>query len=177
MAGEPIEAVKLCLKSLVAELKGDPQALETVWLSVITFDSLARQIIPLTDLRVVEMPKRFYANGVTSLGAALRMLSSVMKTEVQQATMSQKGDWKPLVFLFTDGEPTDDWKEVAQSLKNDNKVDVIACAAGASAHTSQLQMLTDKVLILNSVSARDLMQYFSWVSVSIQSTVDSYKSR
>ena len=50
MAGEPIEAVKQGIKALLSELKGDPQALETACLSVITFDSTARQVTPLTEL-------------------------------------------------------------------------------------------------------------------------------
>ena len=50
MSGEPIEAVKQGIKALLTELKGDPQALETACLSVITFNSTARQISPLTEL-------------------------------------------------------------------------------------------------------------------------------
>src|SRR4028119_2286837 len=39
MTGEPMEAVRQGMKTLLGELKSDPQALETVYLSVITFDS------------------------------------------------------------------------------------------------------------------------------------------
>ena len=48
MMGEPIEAVKQGIRTLITELKGDPQAVETAYLSVITFDSHARQLVPLT---------------------------------------------------------------------------------------------------------------------------------
>ena len=41
MVGEPIEAVKNGVKHLLEELKGSPQALETAYISVITFDSTA----------------------------------------------------------------------------------------------------------------------------------------
>ena len=37
MSGEPIEAVCQGVKALVADLRTDPQALETAYLSVITF--------------------------------------------------------------------------------------------------------------------------------------------
>lgn len=53
MSGEPIEAVKQGIKALLSELKGDPQALETACLSVITFNSTARQISPLLRHAVV----------------------------------------------------------------------------------------------------------------------------
>ena len=41
MSGEPIEAVRMGLKQLLSDLQDNPQALETVWLSVITFGSSA----------------------------------------------------------------------------------------------------------------------------------------
>ena len=56
MMGEPIEAVRQGVKALLSELKGDPQALETAYLSVITFDSSARQVIPLTELMQFQEP-------------------------------------------------------------------------------------------------------------------------
>src|SRR5258705_8845489 len=106
MSGEPIEAVRQGIKYLVAELQGDPQALETVWLSVITFDSSARQVVPLTPIIKFQEPQ-LVANGTTQLGHALTLLSSCIDQEVRKSTSTQKGDWKPLIFLMTDGEPTD----------------------------------------------------------------------
>ena len=55
MVGEPIEAVKQGVKALLQSSR-DPQALETAYLSVITFDSSARQIIPLTELMLFKEP-------------------------------------------------------------------------------------------------------------------------
>lgn len=48
MHGEPIEAVKNGVQTLLTTLKQDPYALETAYVSVITFDSTARQAVPLT---------------------------------------------------------------------------------------------------------------------------------
>ena len=50
MSGEPIEQVKNGLQMLVASLRQDPYALETAWLSVITFSSGANVAVPLTEL-------------------------------------------------------------------------------------------------------------------------------
>ena len=47
MMGEPIESVKNGVQVMVSSLRQNPQAIETAYLSVITFDSSARQIIPL----------------------------------------------------------------------------------------------------------------------------------
>ena len=56
MAGDPIEAVKHGVRALISELRGDPQALETAYLSVITFNSSARQVTPLTELMLFKEP-------------------------------------------------------------------------------------------------------------------------
>jgi uncharacterized protein YegL len=42
MRGEPIEAVKTGLRALLSSLSRDPYALETVYLSIITFDREAK---------------------------------------------------------------------------------------------------------------------------------------
>src|SRR5207244_10369621 len=74
MAGEPIAAVEMGLKALLGDLRNDPQALETVWLSVITFASAAQQIIPLTDVNEFEPPD-LAAAGTTALGEAIELLA------------------------------------------------------------------------------------------------------
>ncbi len=50
MAGEPIEAVRTGVDMLVSTLCQDPYALETVWLSIITFDRDTKVLLPLTPL-------------------------------------------------------------------------------------------------------------------------------
>ena len=49
MSGEPIEAVRQGIATLISDLQGDPQALETAYLSVITFDSSAQQVVVVPD--------------------------------------------------------------------------------------------------------------------------------
>ena len=120
MSGEPIEAVKQGIKALLTELKGDPQALETACLSVITFNSTARQISPLTELMLFKEPE-LTAGGATALGGALHVLADCIRTEVRTSTATQKGDWKPLVFLLTDGAPTDNLDEEYKYAPQDNK--------------------------------------------------------
>ena len=48
MKGEPIESVKVGLADMVATLRQDPYALETVCISIITFDREVSQVLPLT---------------------------------------------------------------------------------------------------------------------------------
>ncbi len=117
------------------------------------------------------------AGGATSLGAALRLLSECIKTEVRKSTDTQKGDWKPLVFLLTDGAPTDNWRTAAAELKSAKPANIIACAAGASADTTVLKEITESVLMMNTLSAGDLAQFFAWVSSSVKMSSKSLDSK
>jgi uncharacterized protein YegL len=169
MTGEPIEAVRQGMKTLLSELKSDPQALETVYLSVITFDSTARQVVPLTELILVKEPT-FQATGTTALGAALRLLSERIEIEVRKTTPTQKGDWKPLIFLMTDGAPTDKWEDAADAIKSKRPGNFIACAAGAAAEESTLKRITEVVVRLHDLQPDSLKQFFKWVSASVATT-------
>lgn len=166
MSGEPIEAVRMGLKYLLSELRGDPQALETVWLSVITFDSSAQQIVPLTELAKFKEPQ-LNANGTTALGDALRLLAGCIEKEVRKQTSTQRGDFKPLIFLMTDGEPTDSWKQPADELKKKRPGNLIACGAGATVQLDTLKRITETVVMMNNYTPDTFKAYFKWVSSSV----------
>ncbi|HTG55304.1 MAG TPA: VWA domain-containing protein, partial [Niabella sp.] len=50
MVGEPIEQVQDGIATIVKELKTDPYALETVWISIIGFAGKSTVIMPLQDM-------------------------------------------------------------------------------------------------------------------------------
>jgi uncharacterized protein YegL len=166
MTGEPIEAVKNGVQVLVSTLRQDPYALETAFLSVITFDSSARQIVPLTELSMFQMPD-IQATGTTSLGEALSLLANKVSTEVAKTTAEVKGDWKPLVFLMTDGEPTDNWQQGLNDFKNQKFGMVVACAAGSGANTRILKQITEVVVQLDTADSATIKAFFKWVSASV----------
>lgn len=172
MSGDPIEAVRQGLKALLADLRTDPMALETAHLSVITFNSTAQQVVPLTELTQFTEPQ-LDAGGSTALGAGLRKLEECVAREVRKSSGDQKGDWKPLVFLMTDGQPTDSWESAADVLKQKKMGNVIACAAGAGADTALLKRVTEVVVELKSLQQEELKAFFKWVTASIKSTSSS----
>ena len=166
MTGEPIESLKNGVQVLISSLRQDPYALETAWLSVITFSTAAQQLVPLTELSTFQMPD-LQAAGTTSLGEALRLLAQKVDTEVARTTADQKGDWKPLVFIMTDGEPTDDWQRGLDEYRKRKFGMVIACAAGQGANTNVLKQVTDTVVQLDTADSSTIKSFFKWVSASI----------
>ncbi len=166
MSGEPIESVKNGVQMLVSALRQDPYALETAYLSVITFDSSAKQLVTLTELSMFQTPN-LQAGGGTSLGEALRLLCDRIDVEVSKTTAESKGDWKPMVFIMTDGVPTDDWQKQLNRYKSQKIGVTVACAAGPSSDTKVLKQLTDIVVQLDTADASSISAFFKWVSASI----------
>jgi uncharacterized protein YegL len=166
MHGEPIAAVETGVQTLVSALRQDPYALETAYLSVITFDSSAKQTVPLTELTAFQMPT-VQANGTTALGDALSLLAKKIDSEVAKTTPEVKGDWKPLVFIMTDGGPTDNWQKGLTEFKKRKVGMVVACAAGQSADTNVLKQITECVVQLDTADSSTIKAFFKWVSASV----------
>lgn len=169
MTGEPIEAVKNGVQMMVHSLRQNPQAIETAFVSIITFDSEAKQLIPLTDLASFQTVD-LKAAGTTALGAALSLLADKLENEVTKTTLEQKGDWKPIVFIMTDGVPTDDWQAGFQKLKVVKKGLIVGCAAGNNADDKVLKEIADQVVRLSNTDADSIGKFFQWVSASIATT-------
>ena len=169
MYGEPIEAVKNGVQIMLSALRGNPYALETAFLSIITFNSTAQQDVPLTELSNFQQPN-LNASGCTALGAALSLVTQRANAEVTKSTYEQKGDWKPLVFIMSDGEPTDDLQKGINDFNSRKWGVVVACAAGNGANTDTLKKITENVVRLDTTSSKDMEAYFKWISDSIGTT-------
>jgi uncharacterized protein YegL len=166
MMGEPIESVKNGVQMMISSLRQNPQAIETAFLSIITFDSTASQVMPLTDLASFQAPD-IQASGTTSLGEALNLVSNCIDREVAKTTAESKGDWKPLIFIMTDGIPTDNMQQGLAELKKRKTGLIVACAAGSRADTSLLKQITDNVVSLDTADSHSIGQFFAWVTASI----------
>lgn len=170
MRGEPIESVKVGLETMISSLRYEPHALETVNLSVITFDKDVKQILPLTPLDELQMPEiTTPESGPTHTGKALQLLCEKIDKEVKLSTPEQKGDWMPLLFLMTDGKPSDIqlYNEMIPEVKKRHFAGIIALAAGMSAKTEPLKNLTDKVYTLDTLDSTSFKKFFQWVSQTI----------
>ena len=172
MFGEPIEAVKNGVQTLLNTLRSDPYALETAYLSIITFNSKAEQVVPLTELSAFQQPN-INAGGLTALGEALSLLSRKVDDEVTKTTMEMKGDWKPLVFIMTDGQPTDDLERGLRDFRKQKFGMVVACAAGQAADVNTLQKITENVVQLDTADSATIKAFFKWVSASISTSSKS----
>lgn len=171
MIGESIEAVQKGVDLLLKQLRSDPHALETAYVSIITFHATAQQIVPLSELSEVQTPQLEVRPG-TSLGAAFKLLRDCISREVRKTTAEVKGDYRPIVFLLTDGQPTDDAaavKAAISKLTNPRIANMYAIGCGDDVDFDSLHGVCDVVFQLEDMSPDKLKKLFIWLSASVQS--------
>lgn len=169
MIGTKLIQLEDGMNQIITDLRRDPYALETAYISVIAFAGKSEAISSLTDLESF-YPPRLPIGGGTSLGSALKLLMNEMNTRVSKQTKKKKGDWKPIVFLITDGRPTDNPYNIIQEWndKYSNSATIIAIALGNDADTNILKKFANEVLIYNGSSNQDFKKFISWISNSIK---------
>lgn len=171
MVGEPIEQVQDGIATIVKELRTDPYALETVYVSIIAFAGKAKKLTPLAELTQFYPPKLPIGGG-TSLGNALTFLMNDIDASVQKTTLEQKGDWKPIIFLFTDGNPTDEYQTTFDrwNQKYRKSTNLIVISLGENANMNIFGRITETVLVLKNTDAESFKQFFKWVTASIKTS-------
>ena len=170
MKGEPIEAVKVGLASLISSLRQDAHALETVHLCLMTFDREVKKLVPLTSLDEFVLPEIMATEASpTFTGLALKEVCSTVEREVIKSTTDQKGDWRPLLFVMTDGGASDIqlFNEMILRVKQTGFGAVVGCAAGPKAKPEELKKVCGQVVALDTMDGHSFQAFFKWVSASI----------
>jgi uncharacterized protein YegL/DNA-directed RNA polymerase subunit RPC12/RpoP len=167
MVGKPISQLRDGVEFMLKELKRNPYALETAWLSIITFSDKAVMASPLTELKDLKLPNLSVRPG-TSLGAALKMAKDSIDKDVTRNSPSQKGDFKPLIFILTDGEPTDEWRKPLVYLTDINPVPLIICVGcGDDVDFDVLTTISASSIRISDLNTDALAKFFVWLSSSI----------
>ncbi len=169
MVGESLSQLDEALRSIVSTLRQDPYALETAHLSVIAFAGKARTIAPLTEL-VAFHPPELPVGGGTALGAALEHLMDEIDRDVTTTTTERKGDWRPIIFLLTDGHPTDNTSSALDrwNRRYRNGASLVAVSVGGQADHATLRALTEDVVVFYDAAPDAFARFAQWVSMSIQ---------
>ncbi len=177
MIGEQIQLVEEGMATIIKELKTDPYALETVHISIIAFAGQAITLVTLTDI-IKFYPPKLPIGGGTSLGNGLGQLMYDLRKNIVKTTADQKGDWKPIIFLFTDGVPTDDTKPAFNEWKQNwqKQTNLVAVSFGEATDLHLLKELTDNVLLFKNTTAQSYKEFFRWVTASIKTSSISVES-
>ncbi len=158
------------LKTLATELKNDPIAARCGRVLVISFggDNDIELMGDWTDAMDFEPPE-LRAGGMTPMGAAMRCALDEIESQKSQMRSAGVSYKRPIVMLLSDGEPTDEWQQVAADCKaaeSAHRVNIMAIGIGDEANRDILGAFSNKgALNLKGLRFKEL---FIWLSRSIQ---------
>lgn len=168
MVGEPLEWVKKGMEYLIRSLKSNPYALDTVWIEIIGFAGKAKTIEAYEELPMF-YPPDFPVGGGSAIGQGLEQLMSRMDKHVKRSTPTTKGDWKPLVFIFSDGQPTDNYEKNLERWENNykSKSQTLIATLGDCVETGLLDRIAHEAVKLEECNENSFESYFKWMTDSI----------
>jgi uncharacterized protein YegL len=170
MAGDELYQLEEAMNTIITTLRKDPYALETAYVSVIVFAGKAKTLVPLVELLRFHQPELPIGGG-TGLGSALKHLMAELDRTLIPSNSERKGDWRPVIFLLTDGVPTDDTRDAIDlwQRKYRDRVNLVAVSIGGQADLAVLRRLTDNVIVFMDAAPDAFARFAQWVSMSIQS--------
>jgi uncharacterized protein YegL len=155
---------------MVSSLRQDPFALESVHLSVITFNRSPEQILPLTELENMQIPNIPQPTAAgTHLGEALKFVCDKVDSEVSLNTLERKGDWMPLLFVICDGRASDTqlFQQTVPVIKQKHFGSIVVCLVGTNPRTENVKLFTDKIINMDTTDSSTIKTFFQWVSASV----------
>lgn len=147
MTGAPLEALKQGV-SLIHNTLG-AQSNRPVAMATITFESQAKLLCPLQDVKKPFRLPELEAGGTSGLGGALRLLDATLQPKI-----------KSLVYVFSDGEePTDEWETALDDVKK--RVDrIYGLACGMNSRMDWLRQFSDAVYGLSDLTPDTVFHTF-----------------
>ena len=177
MVGDNLQQMQQGMQHVMQQLRKDPYALETVHVSVIAFAGIVRTLVPLVEVFAF-YPINLPLGGGTNLGKALEHLMNEIDRHVIKTTEDTKGDWKPIVYLFTDGRPTDRCEDAIYrwNKRYARRVTLIALGMGKAVDFNTLKRLTEHTISFEQLQEGDFKKFFQWISASVMAQSKSIGS-
>ena len=173
MSGAPIGAVNAAIENVLPELvtMNESNSDNEIKLGIMRFDS---DIVWVTGNELVS-PESLSGNwtsldadGLTSMGEAFRELNN--KLSVSHGFMQQaSGSVAPVLFLLSDGEPTDDYQYHLKELKKNNWYKVAAKVAigyGEFNDNVLYEFTGNRETVLHTDNPNDLKKLIRFVAIT-----------
>ena len=175
MDGSKIGTVNTIMEEVIPEIRDVGGADSEVKVAVMTFGSDCNWMYPepisVEDFRW----QAIHAGGLTSLGGACKELNKKLSRNEFLKTPSLS--FAPVIFLLTDGDPTDDYEKGINDLKNNKWFKnglKVAVGIGQDANKTVLEQFTgtsEAVLMVNNGKAlADMIKFISVTSSEIGSS-------
>ena len=169
MDGAPLAALQQGLEALDKDLKADAKAAKSVRILVVTYGGDDHVDVGRWQDVMDFVPPSLVANGRTPTGSAMNR--ALQEVENQKDLLRQNGVAykRPLVYLMSDGIPTDEWENAAQrcmAAEGSHKVSIFPIAVGDDADRGILAQFSSRgAMQLHGLNFKEL---FLWLSASVK---------
>lgn len=184
MGGPPIDSLNESLPELHAAVTTDPYLASIARFGIIGFSDDAEIIFPLTDLADVTSFPVMHPKGKTSFGSAFTLLRETIDQDISELRAQGVTPHRPLVFFFSDGEPTDhNWQDALKDIHDKswkNHPNIVSFGLGKANPSVMQKVATIQAFIQSDVGYLDpaaaIKTMIQAVTQSIISSVGSIRS-
>lgn len=171
MTGTGIAGVNQGLQQFKREAMDVQEAVETMYVGIITFETNAQfetnGLVSIVDF----IPPTLSTGGTTNLGEAFDILNNSLDNDIKANIPGgkEKGDYKPLIFVLTDGVPDSGWEYSKNKIMNRVKnklVNIITVGCGTGIDEQCLKDISTGISFKMSNTDADFKQFFKWVTQS-----------
>ncbi len=107
------------IETLYDELITSPRISEFAYVSILSYNTEAEVVLQMTDLQAMDALPQLSCGGVTNFLGALRLLRQRIEADVPQLSEEGREVLRPVAFLLTDGQPTDETGHFTNNWKAD----------------------------------------------------------
>jgi uncharacterized protein YegL len=103
------------IETLYDELITRPRISEFAQVSILSYNTEAEVVLRMTDLQSMDALPQLECGGITDFGKTLRLLRRRIEQDVPQLSDAGRGVLRPVAFLITDGQPTDEYGHLSNT--------------------------------------------------------------
>jgi uncharacterized protein YegL len=169
MAGQRIDELNAGLETFASQLTSDELAAKRVEVAILSFGPVRLE----TDFTTAEnfTPPVLRANGATPMGEAINTGLDLIEQRKRLYREQGVAYYRPWVFLITDGEPTDKWRDAAARVHSGEETKTFSFFAVGieDANMDVLARISSPRREPLRLRGLDFRSLFTWLSNSMSS--------